>query len=156
MQIEGPIQFWRGCVIYWSAPKSGLGPRENADSVHSKVGTRSTRKYWLGPHKNGDQDGDRDQTPEHILVFRALLKIKIEIEFKIELLNTSSFLGLYSRSRLRSNSGTTSSFLGLYSRSRSRSHQSTDEAHSAKVQPRKKIAWEGDKIQVTTHGHRDY
>ena len=44
MRIVGPIQFWRGCVIYRSAPKSGLGPRENADSVHAKVGTRSTQK----------------------------------------------------------------------------------------------------------------
>ena len=47
-RIVGPIQFWRGCVIYRSAPKSGLGPRKNADSVHTKVGTRSTRKCWLG------------------------------------------------------------------------------------------------------------
>ena len=45
MQIVGPIQFWRGCVIYRSAPKSGLGPRENVDSDHTKVGTRSTRKF---------------------------------------------------------------------------------------------------------------
>ena len=40
-------------------------------------------------------------TPEHIPVFRALLEIKIELR------NTSLFLGLYSRSRSRSNSGTT-------------------------------------------------
>ena len=40
MQIVGPIQFWRGCVIYQSAPKSGLDPRKNVDSVHAKVGTR--------------------------------------------------------------------------------------------------------------------
>ena len=43
-------------------------------------------------------------TPEHIPVFRALLEIGIEIG--IELRNTSSFLGLYSRSRSRSNFGT--------------------------------------------------
>ena len=48
----GPIQFWRGCVIYWSAPKSGLGPRKKADSVHAKVGIRSTRKCWLGSLRN--------------------------------------------------------------------------------------------------------
>ena len=52
MQIVGPIQFWRGCVIYRSAPKSGLCPRENADSVHAKVGTRSTQKCWLGSLRN--------------------------------------------------------------------------------------------------------
>ena len=43
MRIEEPIQFWKGCVIR-SAPKSGLCTRENADSVHAKVGTRSTQK----------------------------------------------------------------------------------------------------------------
>ena len=47
------------------------------------------------------------------------------MEIDIELRNTSSILGLYSRSR---------------SRSRSRSHQSTDEAHSAPVRPRKKTS----------------
>ena len=71
MRIVGPIQFWRGCVIYGSAPKSGLGPRENASSVHTKVGTWSTRECWFG-----------------------------------SLRKTSPFLGLYSRSRSRSNSGT--------------------------------------------------
>ena len=135
IRIVGPIQLWRCCVIYRSAPKSGLGPRENADLVHAKVGTRSTRKCWLGSLWNTspflglysrlrsrsrsncgthpcfwgstqDRDQDWDQTPEHILVFRALLEIEIEIEIKIEieLRNTSLFLGLYSRSR--SNSGT--------------------------------------------------
>ena len=68
-----------------------------------------------------------------MLVFRALLGIEIKIE--IELWNTSSFLGLYSRLR---------------------SHQSTDEARSAPVRPRKKIAWEGDTETTTTHGHCDY
>ena len=71
MRIVGPIPFWRGRVIYRSALKSGLGPCENADSVHAKVGTRSTQKCWLG-----------------------------------SLRNTSPFLGLYSRSRSRLNSGT--------------------------------------------------
>jgi hypothetical protein len=52
MRIVGPIKFWRGCVIYRSAPKIGLGPRENADSVHAKVGTRSTQKCWLGSLQN--------------------------------------------------------------------------------------------------------
>ena len=52
MRIVGPIQFWRGCVIYRSAPKSGLGPCENADSVHAKVGTRSTQKCWLCSLRN--------------------------------------------------------------------------------------------------------
>ena len=52
MRIVGPIQFWRGCMIYRSAPKSGLDPRENADSVHAKVGTRSTQKGWLGSLRN--------------------------------------------------------------------------------------------------------
>ena len=51
----------------------------------------------------------------------ALLEIEIEIE--VELWNTSPFLALYSRSR---------------------SQQSTDEARSAPVPPRKRIAWEGD------------
>ena len=104
MRIVGPIQFWRGCVIYRSAPK--------ADLVHAKMRTPSTLKWGLGPRKNADsvhsgthprfkgstRDWDRNQTPEHILVFRALLEIKIELR------NTFSFLGLYSRSR--SNSGT--------------------------------------------------
>ena len=71
MRIVVPIQFWRVCVIYRSSPKSGLGPRENADLVHAKVGTWSTQKFWLG-----------------------------------SLRNTFPFLGLYSRSRSRSNSGT--------------------------------------------------
>ena len=62
-----------------------------------------------------------------ILVFRVLLEIEIEIELQ----NTSSFLGLYSRLR-------------------SRLHQSTDEARSAPVRPRKKIAWEGDNINRRT------
>ena len=90
MRIVGPIQFWRGCVIYRSAPKSGLGPRKNADSVHAKVGTRSTAKMLTR------------FTPEHMPVFRALLVIEIELR------NTSSFLRLYLRLRLRSrsNSGT--------------------------------------------------
>ena len=44
MRIVGPIQFWRGCVIYRSAPRTGLGPRKNAESVHAKVRTRSTQK----------------------------------------------------------------------------------------------------------------
>ena len=66
MRIVGPIQFWRGCVIYPSAPKSGLGPRENGDSVDAKVGTRSTLKKILTRF-----------TSEHIPVFRALLKIEI-------------------------------------------------------------------------------
>ena len=47
VQIVGPIQFWRGCMIYRSAPKSGLGPRKNADSVQAKVGTRS--RVWQIP-----------------------------------------------------------------------------------------------------------
>ena len=170
MRIVGPIQFWRLCMIYRSAPKSGLGTRENADSVHAKVGTRSRQKCWLrslrntspflglysrsrtnsgthprfqGSTRDWDWDWDWDWTPEHtlvlglysrsrlrsnsgthpcfwgstqnrdqdrdcilehILVFRALLEIAIEIE--INLRNTSSFLGLYLRSRSRSNSGT--------------------------------------------------
>ena len=81
----------------------GLGPRKNADSVHS--GTHSR-------FQGSTQDQDRDRPPEHILVFRALLEIEIEIE--IELRNTSSFLGLYSRSRWRSrlNSGTHTCFQG--------------------------------------------
>ena len=148
-RIVGPIQFWRGCVIYRSAPKSGLGPRENADSVHAKVGTRSTQKCWLGLLRNTSpflglfsrlwsrsrpnsgthpcfygSTRDQDWTPEHILVFKALLEIEIEIE----LWNTSLFLGLYLRSSLRL-----------------RLHQSTEKARSAPVRPRKKIAWEGDK-----------
>ena len=90
--IVGLLKFWRGCVIYRSAPKSGFGPYKNADSVHAKVGTRSTQKCWLGSLRNISP------------FFRALLEIQIEIE--IELQNTSSFLGLYSRSRSRSNSGT--------------------------------------------------
>ena len=84
---------------------------------------------WLprfqGSTRDWDQDWDRDWTPEHILVFRALLEIEIELR------NTSLFLGLYLRSRSRS-------------ASRKRSHQSTDEARSAPVRPRKKITWKGD------------
>ena len=52
MRIVGQIQFWRGCAIYRSAPKSGLGPRKNADSVHAMVGTRSTQKCWLSSLRN--------------------------------------------------------------------------------------------------------
>ena len=52
MRIVGPIQFWRGCVIYRSATKSGLGPSKNVDSVHAKVGTRSTQNCWLGSLRN--------------------------------------------------------------------------------------------------------
>ena len=115
----------------WSTQQCGLGPRYGGDSVHAKMLTRFTL--------------------EHIPVFRALLKIQIEIELR----NTSSFLGLYSRlrSRSRSNSKThprfralleikieieieikieieielrnTSSFLRLYSRLRSRSNSGT-------------------------------
>ena len=83
----------------WSTRKCGLGPRYGGDSVHAKMLTLFT--------------------PEHIPVFRALLEIKIEIE--MELRNTSSLLGLYSRS----NSGTHPCFLGLYSRSRLRSNSGT-------------------------------
>ena len=151
MRIVGPKQFLRGCVIYWSAPKSGLGPRKNADLVHAKVETRSTQKCWLGSLRNtspflGLYSRLRSNS-EHILVFKALLEIEIKI--KIKLRNTSSFLGLYSRSRSRSRSNqdrtpeyiliftalleieteitieiklrNTSLFLGLYSRSRLRS-----------------------------------
>ena len=115
-------------------------------SIHTEKRTRSTLRWGLGPRKNADSvhsgthprfqgsTGDRDRAPEHILVFRALLKIEIKIGSKLR--NTSSFLGLYSRSR--SNTGThtclralleiqiklrnTFSFLGLYSRSRSNPH----------------------------------
>ena len=78
----------------------GLGPRENADSLHSGTHPR---------FQGSTRDQDQDQTPEHILVlglysrsrsnsgthprFRALLKIEIQLQ------NTSSFLGLYSRLR---------------------------------------------------------
>ena len=47
----------------------GLGPREYADLVHSGTHPRSTR----------DRYRDRDRTPEHILIFRALLQIEIKI-----------------------------------------------------------------------------
>ena len=52
MRIVGQIQFWRGCVIYRSAPKSGVGPHENANSVHAKVGTQSTQNCWLRSLRN--------------------------------------------------------------------------------------------------------
>ena len=158
MRIVGPIQFWRGCVIYRSSSKRGLGPRENADSVHAKMMTLFT--------------------PEHIPVLRALLEIEIKLR------NISSFLGLYSRSR--SNSGTHPRFYGSTqdrdrdrdrtpehilvfrallkieieiklrkTSSRSRSHQSTDEARSAPVQPRKKITWKGDIIQTKIQRNKE-
>ena len=72
-------------------------PCKNADSVHSRTHPR---------FQGSTRDQDRDQTPEHILVFRALIEIEIELQ------NTSSFLGLYSRSRSRSNSGTHPRFQG--------------------------------------------
>ena len=168
-----------------STRKCGLGSLRSTSpflGLYSRSRSRLRSNSGTHPRFQGStQDRDRDQTPEHILVFRALLKIEIVIE--IELRNTSSFLGLYSRSRSRSNSGThprfralfeieieieielrnTSSFLGHYlrSRSRSRSHQSTDKARSAPVGPSKKIALEGDKqknrkTDTQTHRHCDY
>ena len=56
--------------------------------------------------------------------------MEIKIKIKIELRNTSSFLGLYSRLR-------------------SRLHQSTDEARSAQVQPHKKPHGKGTNTQIT-------
>ena len=118
--------------------------------------TRSTLRWELCPCKNADLVHS---------VFRALLKIEIDI--KIEIRNKFSFLGLYSslRSRLRLRSTpeieikieieielrNASSFLGLYSRSISRSHQSMDEARSAPVRPCKKNCmgrgqWEGRRV----------
>ena len=108
MQIVGQIQFWRGCVIYRSTPKSELGPRKKAELVHAMVGTLSTQKCWLGSLRNTSpflglysRSRSRLNSGTHPL-FRALLEIEIEIE--IELWNTSLFLGLYSRSRSRSRS----------------------------------------------------
>ena len=72
MRIVGPIQFWRGYVIYRSAPKNGFGPGKNADSVHAKVD--SVQAKMLTPF-----------TPEHIPFFRALLEIEIETKIKIEI-----------------------------------------------------------------------
>ena len=68
---------------------------EKADLVHAKMRTWSMLRWGLGPRKMLTLF-----TPEHIPVFRALLKIVIEIELR----NTSSFLGLYSRLRLTSRS----------------------------------------------------
>ena len=53
-----------------------LGPRKNADSVHS-----GTHPRFYGSTQ--DRDRDQDRTPEHILVFRAILEIEIEIEIEI-------------------------------------------------------------------------
>ena len=116
----------------------GLGPCKNADSVHSEthpvfsalleikieiedelrntssfLGLYSRSRSNSGTHprfQGSTRDRDRDRTPEHILVFRALLEIEIEIELR----NTSLFLGIYlrSRSRSRSNSGTHPRFQG--------------------------------------------
>ena len=112
-------------------------------------------------------------TPEPIPVFRALLKIKIDIELR----NTSSFLGLYSRlrSRLisRSNSGTHPRFKGS-TRDQDQDQDWTPEhilvfralleieIEIAPVHGRgtlctspttQKIAWEGDQ-QTNTQTHR--
>ena len=82
----------------WSTRKCGLGSRKNADSVHAKVVTRSTQKYWLGSLWNtslflGLYSRLRLRwTLEHIPVFRALLEIEIQIQIKI---------GLFSRPPIR-------------------------------------------------------
>ena len=82
--------------------------------------SRSRSNSGTHPHFQGStQDQDQDRTPEHILVFRALLELEIKIEIEIKFRNTSSFLGLYSRSR------SNSQFLGLYLRSRLRSNSGT-------------------------------
>ena len=69
--------------------------------LYSRSRSRSnsgTHSRFYGSTQDWDWDWDRDWTPEHILVFRALLGIKIKI--KIKLRNTSSFLGLYWRSQV--------------------------------------------------------
>ena len=70
---------------------------KKVDLVRAKMRTLSTLRWGLGPRKLLTPF-----TPEYIPIFRALLEIEIQI--KIQFRNTSSFLGLYSRSRL--NSGT--------------------------------------------------
>ena len=116
MRIVGPIQFWRGCMFYRSAPKSGLGPRKNADLVHAKVGTWSTQKCRLGSLRNTSLFlglYSRSNSGTHPR-FQGSTRDRDEIELR----NTSSFLGLYSRlrsrsrSRSRSNSGTHPFFQG--------------------------------------------
>ena len=190
MQIVGPIQFWRGCMIYFYLKKNenkkklpphppsptkellkGKGggghleqlpvfrallettdPHQKADSVHAKIRTLSTPEHipvfralleTTDPHQKADSVHAKIWTrstlrlgggghPEHIPVFRALLEttephqkrdlihakmltrftpehipvFRALLEIKIVLRNTSFFVGLYSRSRSRSNSGT--------------------------------------------------
>ena len=73
--------------------------------------------------------------PEHIPVFRALLKIEIKIEIQTEIEIEIA-------------------------RARHNPHQSTNEARSAPVRPHKKITRKGDRIYIYIyihiHGHGDY
>ena len=59
MRIVGPIQFWKGCVIYPHQKVETTDPHHKTDSVHVKMLTRFSPL-------------------EHIPVFRALLEIEIK------------------------------------------------------------------------------
>ena len=128
---------------------SFLGP-------YSRSGSNSGKhpRFW-GSTRDRDQDQVWDWTPEHILVLRALLEIKIEIEIKLH--NTSSFLGLYSRSR--SNSRTHPRFLGsTQDRDRDRDCTSSQTRHALHQSDHaKKLHEKGTNRQTDkqTHRHTD-
>ena len=105
MRTVGPIQFWRGCVIYlrntspflglylrppiriekWtrSTQKCGLGPRSGGGGHPENIPVFRALLETTDPHQKTDSFHAKMQTrftPEHIPVFRALLEIEIKIK----------------------------------------------------------------------------